>query len=447
MTKFDAILEDDGFRRSSHAPSRLPLTHPIIIRPARKEEPIGAGAGRRMMGRRVMALLAVLLAPFAAVGSEETPQAASAEAPAQRGLSPGEIARRLELDRRVLVSTWPAGFPDTLAWSADHVVDDGEGGVALRLTRAPEDHPRRYIGGEIQSRGYRPVWGRTEWRARLPRGLSGSAAAMFLYKSPHKVETEREFDFEYVPGSPSTSHPFGVMQMTLHMKRHDGQGEKEYRSYRIETPPRCVEAICGWAIEFQPTHVLFQLDLQDDGGWETIARFDHGDGWDQAAGSAYNGKPTRPRNDFSSDEIWSEQPVNAFASYWATDNRRSWLGDLDEEGLADHAPPFVIKSMKLENYDRLSPFEEGDWSVAPGGEITIRSTPDDALELTGIEYRIDGGPWSTLGAKAPGIHAPIQTPRPGDMVEIRGVARGPAFAFSGHEVASPPSAPKRMPTR
>jgi len=117
-----------------------------------------------------------------------------------------EIAERLGLGGGVLVSTWEAGFPKTVTWRPENVVDDGEGGVALRLSISPDPAPRPYLGAEFQAKGYAAVWGRVEWRGRLPAGIPGSVVGMFLYKTPFTAGTDRELDLEYVPGDPKVAH-------------------------------------------------------------------------------------------------------------------------------------------------------------------------------------------------------------------------------------------------
>ena len=184
-----------------------------------------------------------------------------------RPLPAAEIAARLGLEHRVLVSTWNAGFPRTVNWDPRNVVDDGAGGVALLLSMSQGRGERPYRGGEFQTQDYAAVWGRVEWQARLPAGISGSVAGMFLFKDPFSAKTDREFDLEYVPGDPKVHHAHGTMQMSLHMRRHTGSGDREVASYRIKVPARCIEGFCGWAIEFQPKSVVFQMRLDHLGGW------------------------------------------------------------------------------------------------------------------------------------------------------------------------------------
>ena len=360
-------------------------------------------------------------------------------------LRAAEIAKRLGMNHSVLVSTWDAGFPNTLTWDPENVVDDGAGGVALRLSMPQISGARPFRGGEFQIKEYSTVWGRVEWQVRLPVGIPGSVAAMFLYKNPYSAKTDRELDLEYVPGDPKVAHEYGTMQMTLHMKRHDGSGGKEKQSYRINLPARCVEAICGWAIEFQPDSVIFQISLNRGGGWETIGRFTHSAGWDLTAGTKYDGAIKGMSRDFSSDEIWSEHPVTSFVSYWFTNDQTSWLGALDETDLIGELPQFDIKSMTPVAYDTLSPFRPRDWSVAANGKISIARIPNDGLRLTEIQYRIDIGEWHSLDGSTLGSYAVSQRPVAGQSIEIRGVARGPAYAESGYEIVSDRSDTKIIP--
>lgn len=360
-------------------------------------------------------------------------------------LPAAEIAARLGLAHRVLTSAWNAGFPRTVTWDPRNVVDNGAGGVALLLSKSPERGQRPYRGGEFQTQDFATVWGRVEWQARLPAGISGSVAAMFLFKDPFSAKTDREFDLEYVPGDPKVHHAHGTMQMTLHMKRHTGSGDREAASYRIKVPARCIEGFCGWAIEFQPKSVVFQIRLDPRGGWETVGRFTHHAGWDPAAGWAYDGAVNGKALNFSTDEIWSEQPVKAFTSYWCTNDLAGWLGALDESELTIGATQFQLKWMVLRAFDTLPPFAPNDWTVGAKGALTVASVPFYGLHPTGVEYRVDGGDWVGLDASADGAYALPQEALPGQSVEIRSVARGPAFADSGYEIVSAPSDRKIVP--
>jgi hypothetical protein len=360
-------------------------------------------------------------------------------------LSAEEVSKRLGIGSRVLISTWNAGFPSTMAWRDDHVIAAETGGVALRLSRAPEGAERPFQGGEYQTSDYSAVWGRVEWQARLPKAPSGSVAAMFLYMKPFDAKALRELDFEYVPGDPTVDHALGTMQMALHMKRHDGTGEKEVSAYRIEMPERCVEQVCGWAIEFQPKYVTFQMHLNQGGEWETIGAFEHGAGWDPTTGQAWGGSLMSSTRNFSSDDVWSEQTMNAFVSYWATNDSVGWLGRLDEKALRTGIPDFVLKSITPTAYDSLSDFQESDWSLNGEGLISIHGMPEDGLAATAIEYRLDGGDWRALGPAEPGQYA-LEEVAPGQMVEIRTVARGPAFEDSRYEIVSGPSEARPFPT-
>ena len=148
---------------------------------------------------------------------------------------------------------------------------------------------------------------------------------------------------------------------------------------------------------------------------------------------------------FSTDEIWSEQPVKAFTSYWCTNHLAGWLGALDESELIGDAPKFQVKSMVALAYDSLTPFASNDWRIGAKGTLTIASVPVDRLHPTDIEYRLDGGDWVGLNASALGTYALSQQALSGQAIEIRSVARGPAFADSGYEIVSVPSDRKIVP--
>ena len=379
-------------------------------------------AGRVALGLAGAAALAISTAP-----AQEAP------------LSAAEVAGRLGLEE-VMPSDWDAGFPETVAWRPDLIRADGADGVALEIATAPPGAPRPFLGSEFQTRGYEAVWGRVEWRARLPRAPSGSVAAMFLYKTPHDAPGNRELDLEYLPGDPKVDHPLGSMQMALHMAPEDGR--REHTEYRVDVPESCVDAICGWAVEFQPRYVEFQLQERPEDRWRTVARFTHGAGWDPSAGARLGGRVAGEAANFSGPDIWSEQAMKAFASYWASNDLAGWIGPLDEAALARGPDPFILEAMTLANYDRLPAPGGGDWRLTADGAIAVTSLPESDLEPTGIEYRVDGGAWRQLGPAASGVYPLLEPVGRESSIEIRTVARGPAFAESGHEVVSPPSVSK-----
>jgi hypothetical protein len=363
-------------------------------------------------------------------------------------LTAAEITTRLELPTStVLITSADAGFPPTMTWRPSHVVDDGEGGMGLRVLPSLPGISRSHTGGEVQmvpvghegSNGFRLF--RYDGWFKLTPGISGTVQTIFSYTTPYTA-AHREFDFEFIGAPPNHPSPgsfsqSGRMDCAYHLRALDGS-PYESASLQVNVPDAAFSSYHKWSIVANADTIEW---LYDD---TLMVRYRQGYGFDETVGQSleptikatatrYNAAYVTANGAYKhlTDAEWHVNRQSFFAQMWCSPDYPGWLGPLN---LPVDPPLFKVAQLNFTEFNPTSiAFQITDWSVIQVGvdaQITINAfrPANMRFQPTGLEYRKDGGAWTSLGGRNTGTYT--VTGGGGGSYEIRAVAVSPGGDYT-----------------
>lgn len=207
----------------------------------------------------------------------------SGPATAGQGGSFRDDFEALDAERWYVSDGWANGEHQNCLWSKERVASAG-GTLTLSYGRAPAGQERDYSCGEVQSR---QRYGHGTYEARLKAvGRSGFNSAFFSYIGPADKEPHHEIDFEILGKDPSR------VQLNQYV---DAEGGNEAFS---PVPGGAAADFHTYAFVWEPERLRYFVDgalvheVNDPGAIPT-------------------------------------EPMKIFASLWASETFRDWLGPFE----------------------------------------------------------------------------------------------------------------------
>lgn len=338
-------------------------------------------------------------------------------------LTIADVQSRLSISQ-VYMDDFNAGFPNDMIWKPSNLVDDGAGGLGLRVAENPITGQRPLMGGSIQFWNPLPA-SQASQEGRLYRydaylklapPTAGTVQTAFTYTVPWWAP-RREIDFEF-------NGKTGRMECTIHLQPLSGGTSVGY-GISVAVPPDAFTGFRKWSIVANADRIEWFYEGR------LLARYIQKVGFDtsvQEFSPMQNGVKLQAGSRYlhPQDAAWHLSQNNFFLQHWASRLHPDWIGSYAGGTTA---------LMRASNVDVTSftntgiRFTSTDWTLQPlslnraFSLSVIRTNPvNQGFVPTSLEYSLDGGAWQPLPSAKIGTQT-VSNVTPGiRRVRIRAVA-------------------------